>query len=617
MADVETTERRPDNERAEGERPKAPAVRRGPNRVDEYLRYYYSLRATRAYYDRRWQLCSDYILARRDFTVATRPDMLRPHRITSQVATQANARAAAFVLAYLIDPTRPNLLPNVKRGLAMSGRATDLDQESIDYVNDVAWSIFDRMMLPRARLMLALNSILQEFCCFGCGVIWTGRRRGFGPYYQARPLQNCWWSENEQGEVDTLYFRQLLSVWRICQRWGKANGLPGWEDVLTSVKNHDDLQMSPVITVVQPRQGGRPGAVGLAKPFEYVVIAEEKKAILDESGFDSFPYSVFRYNNFPGHAYAEGLGVSVLAEVMVLNNLQMAVEDIVQQRALPPLAWPVRMFPKPLDRRPGAPNAYNPAGLGIQSAKDAILKLDLTGDPGPALEHIKYLTEVIERGYFVDWMNLRESGDMTAEEVTERRDIRLRGMASIVSNCEMPMTTLGDRTLDGLKEERMLGTPPAGVAGALVDWEYAGPLAIAQLRGNVQGLLQLIQARGLVAGQDPAAAQAIDLENTLRAIHTGLGAPPGTAASSQKVQAFRQQQAAQQEQMANAAKMKAVADAAKSGGAAASNLADAHATLAGVGGPGGPGGPAPPPAGPGGTAPFAPTNPLASQVAAG
>ena len=99
MADVETTERRPDNERAEGERPKAPAVRRGPNRVDEYLRYYYSLRATRAYYDRRWQLCSDYILARRDFTVATRPDMLRPHRITSQVATQANARAAAFVLA--------------------------------------------------------------------------------------------------------------------------------------------------------------------------------------------------------------------------------------------------------------------------------------------------------------------------------------------------------------------------------------------------------------------------------------------------------------------------------------------------------------------------------------
>jgi Bacteriophage head to tail connecting protein len=601
--------------------PKAPALRRdGVSEVDHYLRYYHSLRVDRAHYDRKWQLCSDYILARRDFTVATRPNQLRPHRITSQVATQANARSAAFVLAYLIDPTRPNLLPNVKRGLAMAGRETCLDDDSLQYVNDVAWSVFDRMMLPRARLMLSLNAMLQEFCCFGCGVIWTGRKRGFGPYYQARPLEACWWCENEQGEVDTLYFRQLMPVWRIIQRWPKAGRCEGWEHLDERPDSHDEQTMSPVLICVEPREGGLYGAVQQAKPFKYVVIAEEKKAILEESGFDSFPYAVFRYNNFPGRAYSEGMGVGVLAEVMVLNHLQMAIEDIVEQKAMPPLAWPARMFPKPLDRRPGAPNAYNPAGLGIQSAKDAIIKLDLTGDPSGVLEHIKYLTEVVERGYFVDWMNLRESGDMTAEEVTERRDIRLRGMASIVSNCEMPMTTLGDRTLDGLKEEMMLPRPvPAGVAGALVDWEYAGPLAIAQLRGNVQSLLQLIQARGLVAGQDPAAAQAVNLETTLRAIHSGLGLPQGAINSEKTVQAFRAQMQAQQQQAADAAKLKTVADAAKSGAGAASDLADAHSTIAGAGGAGGPGGGGPPPGlpAPAGAAPFAPTNPLAAALAAG
>jgi len=601
--------------------PKAPALRRdGVNEVDHYLRYFHSLRVDRAHYDRKWQLCSDYILARRDFTVATRPNQLRPHRITSQVATQANARSAAFVLAYLIDPTRPNLLPNVKRGLAMAGRETCLDDDSLQYVNDVAWSVFDRMMLPRARLMLSLNAMLQEFCCFGCGVIWTGRKRGFGPYYQARPLEACWWCENEEGEVDTLYFRQLMPVWRIIQRWPKAGRCEGWEHLAERPDSHDEQTMSPVLVCVEPREGGLYGAVGQAKPFKYVVIAEEKKAILDESGFDSFPYAVFRYNNFPGRAYSEGMGVGVLAEVMVLNHLQMAIEDIVEQKAMPPLAWPARMFPKPLDRRPGAPNAYNPAGLGIQSAKDAIIKLDLTGDPSGVLEHIKYLTDVVERGYFVDWMNLRESGDMTAEEVTERRDIRLRGMASIVSNCEMPMTTLGDRTLDGLREEMMLPRPvPAGVAGALVDWEYAGPLAIAQLRGNVQSLLQLIQARGLVAGQDPPAAQVVNLETTLRAIHSGLGLPQGAVNSEKTVQAFRTQMEAQQQQAADAAKLKTVADAAKSGAGAASDLADAHSTIAGAGGAGGPaGGGAPPglPA-PAGAAPFAPTNPLAAALAAG
>ena len=592
--------------------PKAPARigRDGVSEVDHYLRYYYSLKVDRAHYDRKWQLCSDYILARRDFTVATRPNQLRPHRITSQVATQANARSAAFVLAYLIDPTRPNLLPNVKRGLAMSGRETCLDDDSLQYVNDVAWTVFDRMMLPRARLMLSLNAMLQEFCCFGCGVIWTGRKRGFGPYYQARPLEACWWAENEQGEIDTLYFRQLMPIWRIIQRWPKAENIEGWDKYTQRADAQDEQSMSPVLVCVEPRNGGQ------GKPFKYVVVAEEKKAILDESGFDSFPYAVFRYNNFPGGAYSEGMGVGVLAEVMVLNHLQMAIEDIVEQKAMPPLAWPARMFPKPLDRRPGAPNAYNPAGLGIQSAKDAIIKLDLTGDPSGVLEHIKYLTEVVERGYFVDWMNLRESGDMTAEEVTERRDIRLRGMASIVSNCEMPMTTLGDRTLDGLKEEMMLPRPvPAGVAGALVDWEYAGPLAIAQLRGNVQSLLQLIQARGLVAGQDEAAAQAVNLEVVLRSIHSGLGLPQGAVTSEQTVAAFRQQQQQATQQAADAAKLKTVADAAKSGGAAACDLADAHATVQGAGAPGP--GAGPPMAPGGGAAPFAPTNPLAAAVAAG
>lgn len=589
--------------------------------VDHYLRYFDSLRLDRAHYDRKWQLCSDYILARRDFTVATRPNQLRPHRITSQVATQANARSAAFVLAYLIDPTRPNLLPNVKRGLAMAGRQTCLDDDSLQYVNDVAWSVFDRMMLPRARLMLSLNAMLQEFCCFGCGVVWIGRKRGFGPYYQARPLEACWWSENEQGEIDVLYFRQMMPVWRIVERWPKAGSCEGWEKYVGAAAKREEQTMSPVLVCVEPRAGGSYGAVTNAKPFKYVVIAEEKKAILDESGFDSFPYGVFRYNNFPGRPYSEGMGVGVLAETMVLNHLQMAIEDIVEQKALPPLAWPARMFPKPLDRRPGAPNAYNPAGLGIQSAKDAIIKLDLTGDPSGVLEHIKYLTEVVERGYFVDWMNLRESGDMTAEEVTERRDIRLRGMASIVSNCEMPMTTLGDRTLDGLKEEMMLPRPvPAGVAGALVDWEYAGPLAIAQLRGNVQSLLQLIQARGLVQGQDAAAAQVVNLETTLRAIHSGLGLPQGAVNSEATVDAFRKQEAARQQQMADAAKLKTVADAAKSGAGAANDLASAQAT-AGAGPAGGPGAggvpPGPAPAGGAGAAPFAPTNPLAAALAAG
>jgi hypothetical protein len=112
---------------------------------------------------------------------------------------------------------------------------------------------------------------------------------------------------------------------------------------------------------------------------------------------------------------------------------------------------------------------------------------------------------------------------MTAEEVSERRDMRLRGMASIVANCEQAMSLLGDRTLEIMAEEGLVEPPPREISGAEVDWEYAGPLAIAQLTGNVQSVLQLLNARALVAKDDPAAAEAVDLEESLRVIARGPG----------------------------------------------------------------------------------------------
>ena len=75
-------------------------------------------------------MVSDYILPRRDFSAQQRPNQLRPtgHLV---VATNALARMAALVLAYWWDPSRPNLTPNVKRGLATAGRDTAIDDAGV------------------------------------------------------------------------------------------------------------------------------------------------------------------------------------------------------------------------------------------------------------------------------------------------------------------------------------------------------------------------------------------------------------------------------------------------------------------------------------------------------
>ena len=386
--------------------------------------------------------------------------------------------------------------------------------------------------------MQRLGSMLKEFCAFGCRVMWTGRRRGFGPYFNARPVQACWWSENEEGVIDTLFFKMLLPLHRVFQRWPAAAKIEGWDKLAD--KPASDQQLTPIILACRPRAGGVARAVVENKPFAFVAIAEDKNAILEESGYDSFPYSVFRYDPMPGSAYAEGVGCQVLPDVMVLNHLQEAIESGASQKGAPAIAVPARMFGRKLDRRPTAVNAYNPQGLGLMRADQAIIKLDFSGDLTEAKELVQVLTNNIELGYFTDWLRLRESGDMTAEEVGERRDLRLRGAASIVANCELPMTTMGDRCLEIMNEERITKPAPASVVGAEVDWEYAGPLAVAQLRGNVQASLQLENAAQLIAkGGDPSAAQAVDHEELLRVIAESLAAPTRVMNSRAKVAAIR------------------------------------------------------------------------------
>ncbi len=575
------------------------------NQVDTYLQQFQSLRSLRVDYERKWQLVSDYILPRRDFSVTQRPGQLRPHKVTSSIATNNNTRLAAFLLAYAFSPKRPFLTPNVKSGLVAAGRSTNLDNDSRDYLSALQWSVFDRMMLPNARLMLRAGSMLKEFCAFGCGVMWTGRKRFFGPYFNSRPIHACWWSENEQGEIDTLYFKMMLPLYRVFQRYPAARMLDGWG---TQKDQPDEMALTSIVLACRPRNDGVKGAVAENKPFAFVAISEEKKAVLEESGYDSFPYSVFRNDPMPGEAYAEGFGCQVLPDVMVLNHLQQCIENAAEQKASPPLAMPARMFGKVLDRRPGAANLYNPAGLGLMRADQAIIKLDFTGDISDAVAIKQSLREDIDMGYFMDWMKLPDAVERTAEGAGERRDQRLRGAASIVANLEQPITNLGDRAMEIMNAEGMTPRGPAGLAGVNVDWEYAGPLALAQLSGNVQATLQLINARGLVAQQDPEAAQAVDLEESLRAIADALPTPPGLMQTRAKVAQDRAAMRAQQKLQQDAENAQKLAQAGQSAGAGINSLAQAAQTAGG--GPGGPPGPA------GAPAAFAPAAPFAPGLAA-
>lgn len=503
--------------------------------VADIKRNWEHLKTLRLPHEERWRLCAEYFTPQKNMNVAQVPGELIKRRVTSSIGPRVLSRGSALLVAYLLDMGRPFISPNVDGAMVQAGRTLNLDAEQQDYLDTVAWRMFDAMLRPKSNYWSSTSRVAVELYAFGTGIRWTGRKRGFGPKYQHRALRSCWIDQNEDGEVDTVYYRYTLPIWRAVKRFPK---LLDCEKI--AKKNADAKQQLEEITLLQavePRENGRVGASSDNKPYLDCTIAPDFDAIAEETGYDSFPFSVARLNVEEGSPYGVGLAWFALPNVMAINAFRQGVEMATWLRVLPPILKPKRLFPKPLDQRPGAINSYDAVGLGFQNLRDAFHKLDIAGDPNAGANWIRDLTQEVEEIFFIDWMSLSDGVQKTAEEIRDRRDLRLRAMSALVPAVDRDLIGRdADRTLDCLIAEGLIPPPPASLSGANVEWDYKGPLAMLQQRSLVDaiGMAFDLALKGKQLDENTPVVVAID--ECVRSACEALGLSPGNIRSRAEIE---------------------------------------------------------------------------------
>lgn len=518
--------------------------------------------AERRPFEQGWQMVSDYFYPSSTFAVSSdRPVVRRARRVVTNTPRVALKQAAALFVAYAIDVNQPFLTPNVNRGMAQSGRAIymkgpdgrklELDDASRDYLDDLRWQYFDAMMLPQSGFVPSTVRCALEFLGFGNFVQWTGRRRGFGPRYQHMPLRSCWWRKNEDGETDTMFRRFRRPVWRLVEQYPNARQHPKIAELAADAKRAQEE--ITVLHLVDPRQSGIAGAVATSKPFaSLTVLPDHDYFEVKEEGYDSFPYQVGGMDAWEGSPYCTGLGFDALPDAMALNHFSGGMERAIDLLNDPVTFAPTKLFGNRLDRRPGAVNIYDPINLGFQSLKEAIQKADVAGDPSWAERRCAALQANIEKVFFGNFTNLRDAANVTAEEIRERRDLRTRALTFLVPSFDRDLFGRGaDRGLEALIEEDLVPAPPPALSGVDVDWDYAGPLAKAQMLTQVDGALRLFEAAAMAKQFDETAGDIVSVHEALRTVNDSLGNAPGmieTRAAVAEKAAARAEQAAQQQQ---------------------------------------------------------------------
>ena len=289
------------------------------------------LRSTRGVWESHWQEIADRVLPRQaSFVTRRTAGEKRTREMFDATAALGLERFAAALEAMLTpraqrwhhlrasDPAL-NDLPEVR---AWFDRAEDI--------------LFAARYAPNANYASQQHEVYMSLGAFGTGVLFvgedaTGGRDGL--IYRAVHLADCAVAENFQGTVDTLYRDFEYSARQATQRWGDANP----EAILRAAEKEPERKFR-FVHAVEPRpERDRRKADGANMPFASTYIAEEGRKIVQESGFDEFPYMVSRYVTAPREVYGRSPAMTVLPDIKMLNEMNKTTIRQAQLAVEPPI----------------------------------------------------------------------------------------------------------------------------------------------------------------------------------------------------------------------------------------------------------------------------------------
>jgi hypothetical protein len=232
-----------------------------------------------------------------------------------------------------------------------------------------------------------------------------------------------------------------------------------------------------------------------------------------------------------------------LPDVKMLNLMSKTIIQAAQKQIDPPLLVPDDGFIMPVRTNPGGLNFYR-AG-----SRDTITPLQAGANIPIGLSMEEQRRGAIRSAFYVDQLLSGDSPNMTATEVIQRQEERMRVIGPVLGRLMNEMLRpLIDRVFGLMLREEMLALPPENLQGMDVDIEYVSPLARAQKSSSLNSTIRALEVL-MPLSQSLPVGDHLDPDGLVRHITEALGVPKTTLRSQRDVDETRAQRAAQEQEM--------------------------------------------------------------------
>ena len=537
----------------------------------DILRKFRALESQRKVVEQVWQVLERFVLPYngRFFQQSPSESSIewRRREVFDATAVQACIQLAASVHGSLTNPAI--------QWFEMAWRDMSIakDHEAQIWLEKAAARMF--LELQDSNFNLEANNAYRSLTGFGTALLTQEPVADLtsaweGVVFSNVPLKEGFFNPTHKGGCETFYRRLEWKASQIVDKFG-IETVP--DKIKTVYESSEDTRFTIVFCVFPRPDVDASEAVLLPKnrPFGWKYVGYEDGHLYDEGGYYEMPAYAMRWAATSESQWGNGPAHYALADILTLNQL-VELDLKAREKVIDPaLLVQERALINTLNLGPGAQNVVR--DVNQIKAFESAARFDVVEAT------IVRLQAAVQKYFYIDQLELKESPAMTATEVQVRYELMQRLLASTMARLKEDfLDPLLQRTFNLLYRAGELGALPEGMELDEFDITYVGPLSRSQRFDESASIERWVTQLQLIAQGGGEAEQVLlvpDWDALARRAATQLNLPTELTRSAEDVKADIEAQK-------NAKNRQASADAAGAEAAAAKDLGQAQALSGGT-----------------------------------
>lgn len=512
------------------------------------------LRSDRGNWEVHWQEIAQVMHPFNDqFNIESSEGETKLHFIYDATGIHANQLLSSGLFSLLTNPVQEWF------SWRMTNAALNEIYDVLEWLDEVSRITFHEINKPEANFNNAVHECYMEFGAFGTCVMYvTEQIEKQALLFQSLPLSQCFIQENDAGIVDVLYRKYKRTVRQLVQRFGYERVHKHIQERWDSARYDEKIDC---IHLIEPNNF-KPKVSNF--PIVSIYLDLQHKHIMQAKGFYEFPVQAPRFTKTGYETYGRGPGSIALPDVKMLQEIMRTFLRAAQKAVDPPLMVPDNGFLNPIRTTPGGLNYYR-SGTG-----ERIEALDFGSDPKLGHDVIRDVRTRIQEIFFIDQLQLQEGPQMTATEVLQRTEEKLRLMGPMMGRLQTEfLGPMLNRVFNLLQRAGKYPPPPEIISGQNFRVIYTSPIARAQEQTEANGIMRATQLLTPYIEMNPEILDIVNGDELARGVFNMYSVSPKYLNKDSVIQAKRQERARQQERQM-------MAELLNKGGAGMKNMAEAQ-----------------------------------------